>query len=225
MKHLLPPLPYSYSALEPHLDARTMELHHDQHHTGYVKALNEALEPFPALQNHPASWLLLHLGEVAQAVRDTVAHNAGGHLNHSLYWRNMAPDGGGVPTGALAEAIDRDFGRFSLFQAQFALAGEKLFGSGWVWLVRAPGPEGKLSVMTTQGHENPISRGFNPILVNDVWEHAYYLHHQNRRPEYLAAWWAVSNWREAERRFERQDHAEAEHEWENEGGKVLTAAA
>ena len=225
MKHLLPPLRYAYSALEPHLDARTMELHHGQHHAGYVKALNDALEPFPLLQDRPASWLLLHLGEVPHAARAAIGNNAGGHLNHSLYWRNLAPEGGGAPTGPLADAIERDFGSQVELQAQFDLAGSKLFGSGWVWLVRARGPEGKLSVVTTAGHENPISLGLIPILVNDVWEHAYYLRHQNRRLEFLQAFWSVADWHEAARRFERQDHVEAEHEWENEGGKLLPSAA
>jgi Fe-Mn family superoxide dismutase len=222
MKHLLPPLPYDYAALEPHIDARTMELHHDKHHAAYVANLNAAIEKLPDLQDRRASWLLLNLNKVPEAARATVRNNAGGHVNHSLYWHAMSPTGGGAPKGPLADAINRDFGSLEKFKARFAEAGAKLFGSGWVWLARAQQDGGRLVVLTTPGHDNPLMQGHFPILVNDIWEHAYYLKYQNRRPEYLDGWWSVANWEEAARRFERSDHT-AEQSWEDEGGKALAA--
>jgi Fe-Mn family superoxide dismutase len=212
-------LPYSHAALEPHIDARTMMLHHDKHHATYVASLNEALEKFPELQQRSASWLLLNLAKVPEAVRTAVRNNAGGHLNHSLFWRSMSP-AGGAPSGPLADAIKRDFGSFGQFKAQFDEAGAKLFGSGWVWLARAQKDGGKLQVYTTAGHDNPLMQGHFPLLLNDVWEHAYYLKHENRRPDYLKGWWAVANWDEVARRFELSDHS-AEKDWEDEGGLVL----
>ena len=188
------------------MDARTMELHYDRHHAGYVANLNAALEKFPALQERSASWLLCNADQVPDAARVAVRNNAGGHVNHSLYWRAMSPTGGGAPTGALAAAINRDFGTFEKFKTEFVAAGTKLFGSGWVWLARVQKDGGKLKVYTTAGHDNPLTQNHFPILVNDVWEHAYYLKHQNRRPEYLAGWWSVANWQEAARRFEHSDH-------------------
>jgi Fe-Mn family superoxide dismutase len=223
MTHLLPDLPYKLAALEPHIDARTMALHYEKHHAGYVANLNAALKGLPSLQNLSASWLLLHLNLVPESTRAAVANNAGGHFNHSLYWRAMAPPMGDAPAGPLAAAIKRDFGGTDQLKAQFDEAGEALFGSGWVWLVRAPNDDGKLSVVTTHGHESPLTQGQLPILVNDVWEHAYYLKHQNRRADFLADWWAVVNWAEAARRFGRSDHHLAEQGWEDEGGKVLAA--
>jgi superoxide dismutase, Fe-Mn family len=224
VKHLLPPLPYEYGALEPHIDAHTMMLHHDKHHASYVANLNSALEDFPDLQERTASWLLLNLDEVPEKIRTAVRHNAGGHVNHSLFWRAMSPAGDGAPTGLLADAIRRDFGGFEQLKTQFDAAGEKLFGSGWVWLARTRHDGGKLEVITTSGHDNPLLQGRFPLLVNDVWEHAYYLKHENRRADYLKGWWSVVNWEEAAIRFERPDHR-AEDNWENEGGALLEAAA
>lgn len=220
MKHQLPPLPYDHAALEPHIDVRTMVLHHDKHHASYVANLNAALEDFPELHERSAAWLLLNPDKIPEAARTAVCNNAGGHLNHSLLWRVMSPAGGGAPVGPLADAIKRDFGSFEQFKAQFAEAGAKLFGSGWVWLARVQTDGGKLRVYTTAGHGHPLTQGHFPLLVNDVWEHAYYLKHENRRPDYLKGWWAVANWEEVGRRFERSDHS-AEQEWEDEGGLVL----
>ena len=210
MKHLLPPLLYHVSALEPHIDARTMMLHHDQHHAGYVKALNLALESAPELlEDKSAEWLLQNLEQVPENIRTAVRNNAGGHVNHSLLWRAMSPNagGGGAPSGPLAEAIDDAFGSFEKFKSGFEETGAKLFGSGWVWLVKAAQGNGKLELLATSGHDNPWSQDCFPILLNDVWEHAYYLKHQNRRPEYLKGWWSVVNWTEAARRFARSQQA------------------
>ncbi|MDP2707742.1 MAG: superoxide dismutase [Burkholderiales bacterium] len=204
-KHLLSPLPYDYAALEPHIDAHTMMLHHDKHHAAYVASLNTALEKFPELHKHTALWLLLNLSKVPEAIRTAVHNNAGGHVNHSLLWRVMSPKGGGVPKGALADAIARDFGSVEQFKTRFAEAGAKLFGSGWVWLAREQKDGGRLQVYTTSGHDNPLMQGHFPLLVNDVWEHAYYLQYENRRADYLNGWWPVVNWEEVARRFERSD--------------------
>jgi len=224
MKHTLPPLPYDYAALEPHIDARTMTLHHDQHHASYVANLNSTLEKLPELHERTALWLLLNLNKVPEKARTSVRNNAGGHVNHSLFWRAMSPAARGAPSGPLADAIKRDFGGLEQFKARFVEAGSKAFGSGWVWLARAQQDGGGLKVYTTSGHDNPLMQGHFPILVNDVWEHAYYLKHENRRPEYLKAWWAVANWGEAARRFELSDKS-AEQEWENEGGQVAAPTA
>ncbi|MGB5081295.1 MAG: superoxide dismutase [Burkholderiales bacterium] len=221
-KHLLPPLPYEPGALEPHIDARTMVLHHDMHHASYVAALNSALEAFPELQGRTASWLLLHLSRVPEKIRAAVHHAAGGHVNHGLFWRAMSPKGARAPTGLLAEAIERDFGGFEPFKARFEEAGAKLFGSGWVWLVRAQKDGGRLQVTTTSGHDHPLMQGHFPLLLNDVWEHAYYLKHQNRRADYLKGWWSVANWGEAAGRFQNSDHG-AEERWESDGGSLLEA--
>jgi len=223
MKHLLPPLPYDYAALEPHIDARTMRLHHDKHHAGYVANLNAALENFPALRERTAIWLLLNLSQVPEAARTAVHHNAGGHVNHSLLWRAMSPTGGGAPAGLLADAINRNFGSLERFKARFVEAGSNMFGSGWAWLVRAEQGGGKLEVFSTAGHDNPLMQGHFPLLVNDVWEHAYYLKYENRRADYLNAWWSVVNWEEVARRFERSDLS-AEARWEADGGLVLKEA-
>jgi Fe-Mn family superoxide dismutase len=209
-RHVLPPLPYGYAALEPCIDARTMALHHDKHHGAYVEKLNDALEPHAELRGRSAAWLLLNSEAVPNAIRTTVHNNAGGHLNHSLFWQSMSPAGGADPTGPLAEAIDQTFGSLEKFKTQFDEAGSKLFGSGWVWLVSVRDPDtGKsaLEIITTPGHDNPIQQGKTPVLVNDVWEHAYYLKHENRRPEYLKNWWTVVNWKEAAQRFEHPDDA------------------
>jgi Fe-Mn family superoxide dismutase len=220
MKHLLPPLPYEYAALEPHIDAHTMTLHHDKHHASYVENLNSALEAFPQLHERTASWLLLNLGKVPEKIRTAVRHNAGGHVNHSLFWRAMSPAGGGAPAGPLADAIRRDFGGVEQLKARLDEAGAKLFGSGWVWLARRQQNGGKLEVSITSGHDNPLMQGHFPLLVNDVWEHAYYLKHENRRADYLKGWWSVVNWAEAADRFECSDHL-AEDDWKSESGALL----
>lgn len=222
-RHVLPALPYTHAALEPHIDARTMTLHHGKHHASYVDNLNAALADCPGLQHRSALWLLLNPGEVPVTARTAVRNNAGGHLNHSLLWRAMSPHGGGEPAGALAEAIKRDFGSFTQFKARFAEAGNKVFGSGWVWLVRAQRDGGKLQVTTTSGHENPLTQGRFPVLVNDVWEHAYYLKHENRRLDYLNAWWALADWDEAARRYEMSGNTAAR-QWENEDERSLARA-
>jgi len=219
-KHLLPPLPYGHAALEPTIDARTMMLHHDKHHASYVEKLNSALKNFPELQGRTATWLLLNLIKVPKEIRTTVRQNAGGHVNHSLLWRAMSPTGADAPAGALADAIVRDFGGVEQLKTRFAAAGQERFGSGWVWLARTQPEGGRLQVLSTFGHENPMLQGLYPILVNDVWEHAYYLKYENRRADYLASWWAVANWEEAARRYEAPDDA-ARDDWEAEGGQVL----
>ena len=216
MKHELPPLPYGYAALEPHIDARTIMLHHDKHHATYVNNLNAALAKLPELQERSAVWLLRNLDKVPEAARTAVRNNAGGHLNHSLFWRAMSPKGGAAPTGLLGDAIKRDFGSFEQFKTQFEEAGEKLFGSGWVWLARVQKEGGKLQVYTTSGHDNPMMQGHFPLLLNDVWEHAYYRKHENRRADYLNRWWAIANWEEAARRFEVSEDS-GQKEWEDEG--------
>jgi Fe-Mn family superoxide dismutase len=220
MKHQLPLLPYDVSALEPYIDARTMQVHHDMHHATYVKELNKALQSASAvLQEKTATWLLLNLNKVPEDIRTTVRNNAGGHVNHSFFWRSMAPRHADErPLGRLAAAIDTNFGSFKKFKSYFEEAGGKVFGSGWVWLVRSPGAN-KLRILTTSGHDNPIMQGYVPLLVNDVWEHAYYLNYENRRPDYLHNWWPVVNWQEASRRFGDSDKF-AEQEWEGEGGLV-----
>jgi superoxide dismutase, Fe-Mn family len=225
-KHLLPPLPYDYAALEPYIDARTMMLHHDKHHASYVEKLNTVLQPFPELREKTALWLLLNADKLPQEIRAAARNNAGGHVNHSLFWQAMSPvsnQGGGMPAGPLADAIKHDFGSFDLFKARFDKAGVTLFGSGWVWLARAQNDGGRLEVITTSGHDNPLMQGHFPLLLNDVWEHAYYLKHENRRADYLPAWWQVVNWQEAARRYERSDHS-AEQRWDADGGHFLKAA-
>ncbi|HEY9820569.1 MAG TPA: superoxide dismutase [Candidatus Sericytochromatia bacterium] len=194
----LPPLPYDYAALEPHIDAQTMRLHHDNHHATYVKNLNEALQKSPNLQNRSVESLLQDLNSVPEEIRTTVRNNAGGHLNHTMFWQIMSPQGGGQPTGSLAEEINKTFGSFEQFKQQFNEAGGDRFGSGWVWLVR--NKQGQLQITTTPNQDNPIMEEFYPIMGNDVWEHAYYLKYQNRRAEYVSNWWNVVNWNEVNRR-------------------------
>ena len=216
-KHQLPPLNYDYDALEPYIDVRTMMLHHDIHHGGYVGKLNEALEKAPDFQNASALWLLCNLDKLPKEIRIAVHHNVGGHINHSMFWRAMKPDTSAEPEGLLREALNRDFGSVEEFKAQFEEEGAKLFGSGWVWLVRTQKDDGKLEVVTTSGHDNPMMKGQFPLLLNDVWEHAYYLHYENRRPDYLKAWWSVVDWEEATDRFELSGNS-VEELWEAEGG-------
>jgi len=219
--HTLPALPYDYAALEPHIDTRTMKLHHDMHHATYVKNLNVALEKFPEFRPLSAISLLLKIDAIPAEGRTAVRNNAGGHVNHSMFWQIMSPDGGGEPSGLLADAIKRDFGSIDGFRSQFEQAGEKQFGSGWVWLAKTEQDGGKLKIFTTAGHDNPLMQGHFPLLLNDVWEHAYYLKYENRRGEYLKDWWSIVNWREVTRRYENSDLA-PESRWEAEGGLVLT---
>jgi Fe-Mn family superoxide dismutase len=201
MAHELPPLPYDYNALEPYIDEETMHLHHDKHHQAYINNLNTALANYPDLQDKSAEELIRDLNSVPEAIRPAVRNNGGGHVNHSMFWEIMGPNGGGEPSGALADAINQSFGSFDAFKQQFNDAGVKRFGSGWAWLVR--GSDGGLSVISTANQDNPLSDGQYPVLGNDVWEHAYYLKYQNRRPEYLAAWWNVVNWEAVSQRFEQ----------------------
>jgi superoxide dismutase, Fe-Mn family len=196
----LPPLPYDYSALEPHIDTETMKLHHDKHHGTYVANLNGAIEKHPELGKHTPEDLLRNLSEVPEDVRAVVRNNGGGHVNHTMFWNIMKPNGGGEPTGSIAGQIKKDFGAFDAFKKHFNETTAKQFGSGWGWLVW---DAGKLKVITTPNQDSPFSQGLFPILGNDVWEHAYYLKYQNRRPEYLAAWWNTVNWDEINKRFER----------------------
>ena len=201
MAYEVPPLPYDYAALEPHIDAETMKLHHDKHHQAYITNANGALEKHPELASKSADELLADLNAIPEDVRGVLRNNAGGHSNHSMFWSIMGPAGqnGGVPTGALADQIKADFGDFETFKKTFNETTAKQFGSGWGWLVFKGG---KLAIVTTPNQDSPLSQGLYPILGNDVWEHAYYLKYQNRRPEYLAAWWNVVNWSEVAKRFE-----------------------
>lgn len=197
----LPPLPYDYDALQPYIDAETMQFHHDKHHATYVKNLNAALAQYPELKSMSAEDLLRNLNSVPESIRPTVRNNGGGHVNHTMFWEIMSPDGGGEPTGALASAINASFGSLDTFKTQFNDAGSKRFGSGWAWLVRDS--DGKLKVISTPNQDSPLMEGMFPILGNDVWEHAYYLNYRNDRGEYLKQWWNVVNWREANNRFEQ----------------------
>jgi Fe-Mn family superoxide dismutase len=202
--HQLPELPYAVSALEPHIDTRTMEIHHGKHHKAYVDNLNKALESAPELAGKAALELIRDLASVPEGIRTAVRNNAGGHVNHTFFWSLMAPGAGGVPSGKLAEAIVATFGSFEAFQVKFQTAGATRFGSGWAWLVLN---QGKLEIGSTANQDSPFMgkavAGIEgtPILALDVWEHAYYLHYQNRRPDYMKAWWNVVNWAEAERLF------------------------
>ena len=198
MPFTLPALPYAYEALEPHVDALTMHIHHDKHHAAYVDNLNKALAAYPELQSRGLDDLLKGLETLPQAIRPAVRNNGGGHYNHTLFWEIMKPGGGGEPTGAIAAQIKTDFGDFETFKKTFNETTAKQFGSGWGWLVFEGG---KLKIVTTANQDNPISNGLYPILGNDIWEHAYYLKYQNKRPDYLAAWWNVVNWDEINKRF------------------------
>ena len=190
MAYSVPPLPYAYDALEPHIDKQTMEIHHDKHHQAYVDKVNAALAGTP-LENAAIEEVLKDLSQVPEDKRGAVRNNGGGHYNHSLFWESMAPNAGGSPAGALAQAIDSAFGSFSDFQAKLKETGINQFGSGWSWLVK---DGSSLAVVGTPNQDNPISAGKTPLLGVDVWEHAYYLKYQNRRPDYLDAWWNVVNW-------------------------------
>ena len=198
MAHSVPPLPYDYNALEPHIDEQTMRIHHDKHHAAYVNNLNAALEKHPELQNKSAEDLIKDINSVPDAIRTAVRNNGGGHVNHTMFWEIMGPGKGGEPTGKIGDAIKSTFGSFDTFKTQLNDAGVKRFGSGWAWLVDAGG---KLAIESTANQDNPMMEGKKPIFGVDVWEHAYYLKYQNRRPDYLAAWWNVINWDEVNKRF------------------------
>jgi superoxide dismutase, Fe-Mn family len=200
MAHTLPPLPYAPDALEPHIDAKTMEIHHGKHHQAYVNNLNAALEKAPELANKSLDDLLRNLNSVPEAVRTAVRNNGGGHWNHTMFWQIMAPNAGGAPSGTLGDAITRTFGGFDKLKEQMNAAATSRFGSGWAWLVVERG--GGLKVESTPNQDNPLMEGRNAIMGIDVWEHAYYLKYQNRRPDYLAAWWNVANWKEIAKRFD-----------------------
>jgi Fe-Mn family superoxide dismutase len=199
MTHELPALPYPYGALEPHIDARTMEIHHGKHHQGYVNNLNKALEGQANLQSKSVEELLQNLEVIPESIRTAVRNNGGGHANHSLFWPCMSPNGGGEPSGELAEAIKAAFGSFANFKEQFSPAAATRFGSGWAWLCLDK--SGGLVVTSTPNQDNPLSEGLRPILGLDVWEHAYYLKYQNRRPDYIAAWWNVVNWEQVAKNY------------------------
>ena len=196
----VPPLPYDYNALEPYIDTQTMQLHHDKHHAAYVNNLNNAVNNTDFASKNVDD-ILRNINDVPQNVRTAVQNNAGGHSNHSMFWSIMKPNGGGEPSGALASAIQQTFGSFDQFKAAFNDAGVKRFGSGWTWLVLDQ--SGKLSVISTANQDSPLMSGQFPVMGNDVWEHAYYLKYQNRRPDYLAAWWNVVNWDEIARRYQQ----------------------
>ena len=198
MAFTVPPLPYSFDALEPSIDARTMEIHHDKHHGAYVTNLNKALDGHADLQSKSIDDLMKNLEAVPENIRTAVRNNGGGHINHSMFWKIMGPSGGGAPVGNVAQAIVGAFGSFDAFKEKFNAAGVGRFGSGWAWLLKtASGVE----IISTANQDSPIMEGKNPVFGCDVWEHAYYLKYQNRRPDYLAAWWNVVNWKEIEDRF------------------------
>ncbi|MGZ7443388.1 superoxide dismutase [Paenibacillus sp. TH7-28] len=200
MAHELPALPYPANALEPYIDEQTMNIHHDRHHNTYVTNLNAALESAPELQSKSVEELISSLDSVPENIRTAVRNNGGGHANHSLFWTVIGPGGGGAPSGAVASAIDSELGGFDKFKEDFTKAATTRFGSGWAWLV--VGKDGKLAVTSTPNQDNPLSEGQTPILGLDVWEHAYYLKYQNKRPDYIAAFWNVINWDEVNRRYE-----------------------
>ncbi len=203
MAYEVPALPYAYNALEPHIDEATMHLHHDKHHAAYVTKLNGAVEKYPDLQKKTAEELVRTLSTLPEDIRGAVRNNGGGHVNHTMFWEIMGPHKGGVPTGAIADAINRSFGNFDAFKEKFEAAGVGQFGSGWVWLVRTK--TGEFQIKATANQDNPMTNGEFPVMGNDVWEHAYYLKYQNRRPDYLKAWWNVVNWDEINKRLAQAD--------------------
>jgi Fe-Mn family superoxide dismutase len=198
MAHEVPPLPYAYDALEPHIDEQTMRIHHDKHHAAYVNNLNAALEKAPQLQQKSVDDLVRGINSVPEEIRTAVRNNGGGHVNHTMFWEIMGPGKGGAPTGRVGEAISTSVGSFDSFKEQFAKAGVGRFGSGWVWLIDAGG---KLVIESSANQDSPLMEGKKAILGLDVWEHAYYLKYQNRRPDYITAWWNVVNWDEVNKRF------------------------
>lgn len=200
MAHQLPALPYATNALEPYIDATTMEIHHGRHHNTYVTNLNAALDKHPELHEKSLEELLSDLNSIPEDIRTAVRNNGGGHHNHSLFWTILSPNGGGQPTGALAAAIDSELGGFEKFKETFSQAAATRFGSGWAWLV--VDKAGKLKVYSLPNQDSPIMEGDTPILGLDVWEHAYYLKYQNKRPDYIAAFWNIVNWEEVGKRYE-----------------------
>jgi len=200
MAYELPPLPYPSNALEPHIDAKTMEIHHDKHHQAYITNANKALEGHPDLAAKPVNELLADLNKVPESIRTVLRNNAGGHSNHTFFWKIIGPNAGGTPKGRLAEAINSTFGGVDQFKEELQKAAIGRFGSGWAWLV--VNKEGKLQITSTANQYTPISDGLKPVIGVDVWEHSYYLLYQNRRPDYLKAWWNVVNWDQAEKNFE-----------------------
>jgi Fe-Mn family superoxide dismutase len=198
MAHELPPLPYDFKALEPHIDEQTMRIHHGKHHAAYVTNLNAALDKHPGLHKKSIDELMKDLNGVPEDIRTAVRNNGGGHWNHSMFWQIMGPGAGGAPTGAVADAIKSSFGSFDAFKEEFAKAAMGRFGSGWAWLIDGGN---KLSVMSTPNQDNPLMEGKKAILGIDVWEHAYYLKYQNRRADYVGAWWNVINWTEVNKRL------------------------
>jgi Fe-Mn family superoxide dismutase len=198
MPFTLPPLPYDFAALEPHIDAKTMEIHHGKHHQTYVNNLNAAIEKAPELAGKSLDDLMRNVAKAPEAVRTAIRNNGGGHWNHSMFWQIMAPKAGGEPGGNLGPAIKSAFGDFAKFREQFSAAGVGRFGSGWAWLINTGG---KLSITSTPNQDNPLMEGQKAVMGLDVWEHAYYLKYQNRRPDYIQAWWNVVNWKEVEKRF------------------------
>jgi len=200
MPFTLPDLPYAFNALEPHIDAKTMEIHHDKHHGTYVTKLNAALEKAPAFQGRAIEDILKSLDSVPADVRTAVRNHGGGHMNHTMFWKLLSPSGGGKPGGALAAAIDKNFGGFDAFKQQFTDAATNLFGSGWAWL--SADAAGKLVITGLPNQDNPVSQGLRPLMGLDVWEHAYYLKYQNRRPEYITAFWNVISWDQVAKNLE-----------------------
>ncbi len=200
MPHVVPPLPYEFAALEPHLDAKTMEIHHDKHHAAYVAKLNDALAGHADLQAKPIEDLLSQLSSVPEAIRGAVNNHGGGHLNHTIFWNNLSPKGGGQPSGGIADAIKGAFGSFEEFKTKFAAAAAGRFGSGWAWLCLDG--SGKLVVKDFPNQDSPLTQGLKPLLGLDVWEHAYYLKYQNRRPDYIAAFWSVVHWADVQKRLD-----------------------
>lgn len=199
-EYSLPPLPYDYGALEPHISTKTMQFHHDKHHQAYVTNLNAALKDHPDHQGKSIEDLIADLNALPEAIRTAVRNNGGGHANHTLFWQIMKPGGGGEPTGALGQAIANELGGFAAFKEALNKAGTTRFGSGWGWLVLTK--DGKLAVTSTANQDSPIMEGQTPLLGVDVWEHAYYLDYQNRRPDYLASWWNTLNWEEVGQRYD-----------------------
>jgi Fe-Mn family superoxide dismutase len=199
MAFTLPPLPYDFAALEPHIDAKTMEIHHGKHHQTYVNNLNAAIDKAPELASRSLDDLMRNVNTLPEAVRTPIRNNGGGHWNHSMFWQIMAPKAGGEPGGNLGAAIKTAFGDFAKFREQFSAAGVGRFGSGWAWLINTGG---KLSIISTPNQDNPLMEGQKAIMGLDVWEHAYYLKYQNRRPDYITAWWNVVNWKEVEKRYQ-----------------------
>jgi Fe-Mn family superoxide dismutase len=195
------PLPYAYDALEPYIDAETMKFHHDKHYAAYIQNLNSAINKYPNLKNKPAEDLIRNLDSLPKDIRKAVRNNGGGYINHKMFWEIMKPNGGGKPTGKIAEAITANFKTFEAFKEEFNNAGKTRFGSGWTWLVLDK--NGKLKVISTANQDSPLMQGLYPIMGNDVWEHAYYLKYKNNRGEYLNQWWNVVNWNEINKRYKQ----------------------